>query len=323
MVDRPSARRKVKLAVTVDDLLLWKGIPWAQGYTPHLVARSLVETFGRFGIAGVYAFSGTFPAARDPSLYRVFDVWTDAGHWISNHTHYHANLNWVDEFQYIEDIERTEALIDRWSRHSPVKYFRYAMDNWGNTQRKFDGVSDYLARSGYTSAPISLWFYDTEFIAAHYRASVAGDASALDRLKALFVQTALDQMRHQSAAARAMFGCDPIYIWLIHATPLAAECLERILEGFLALDVEFVTLEEAMKDSFNLQPVPLITPRFLNHVQKWAAVHSMPIEDCPPSVLQQIERIHPMPGFASPEMLARVFKAVAEEAGGQFFPKIY
>ncbi|SNT32001.1 Uncharacterized conserved protein YibQ, putative polysaccharide deacetylase 2 family [Tardiphaga sp. OK246] len=314
---------KVKLAVTVDDLLLWKGIPWATGYNPLSVTRSLTSAFARFGLKGVYAFSGTAPATDDPALLRVFDHWAEEGHWISNHTHYHANLNWLDEHHYVEDIERTEAVIDRWSACSPVKYFRYAMDNWGNTQQKFDAVATYLKLNNYTAAPINVWFYDTEFIGAHYRAVLAGDQMALSGLRDTFVQTAVNQLRHQSAAARTMFGRDPAYIWLIHGTPLAADCIDRILEEFERAGVEFIGLEEAMRDPFNSQPVPLITPRFLNHIQKWADLRSVGIEDCPPAAITEIEKIHPMPGLATPEFMYRVFKAISDEAEGVFFPKMY
>ena len=73
----------------------------------------------------------------------IFDHWADNGHQMGNHTHYHANLNWVDEQQYIRDIERTATLIEPWIDPAPARYFRYAMDNWGNTAAKYDGVQTY------------------------------------------------------------------------------------------------------------------------------------------------------------------------------------
>ena len=45
-------------------------------------------------------------------MHEIFDHWSEAGHRIGNHTHYHANLNWVDEGKYIHDIERTAELIE-------------------------------------------------------------------------------------------------------------------------------------------------------------------------------------------------------------------
>jgi len=81
---------------------------------------------------------------------KIFDHWAENGHRIGNHTHYHANLNWVDERRYIQNIERTAELIEPWIDEAPIKCFRYAMDNWGNTAAKYDGVQNYLATNSYT-----------------------------------------------------------------------------------------------------------------------------------------------------------------------------
>jgi hypothetical protein len=198
------------------------------------------------------------------------------------------------------------------------------MDNWGNTQEKHDIVQDYLVRNGFTAAPISIWFFDVEFIAPHLRALKSGDTEAVAWLRKAFTDTAEQQFRVQAAAARAMFGRDPVHIWLIHGTPLAADCLGAILDRFAAANVEFVSLEDAMADPMNSAAVPLITTRFLNQVQKWAEVEKAPIQDCPPlAILEAIERIAPMPGLSYPEIAARVFRAISDSVDGEFIPKSY
>ena len=319
----PIFQPRIKLAVTVDDLFLWKGLPWSDGYSPATIVPTMTKAFARHDLKNVYAFSATAPAGGEPAMRAIFDHWADTGHQMGNHTHYHANLNWVDERQYIGDIERTAELIEPWIDAAPVKYFRYAMDNWGNTAAKYHGVQNYLGENGYTSAPISVWFYDTEFISAHVRVTRVGDAEAMAWLREQFVNTALKQLKLQATTARAVFGRDPIYIWLIHATPLAADCLDDMLARFQAAGVEFCCLEEAMADPLNQQPAPLITPRFLNHIQKWAVHKGLPLEEVPPAVLNEVEELHPMDGLAYGEMMLRVFKAVADEAEGTFLPKQY
>jgi hypothetical protein len=74
------------------------------------------------------------------------------------------------------------------------------------------------------------------------------------------------QLQLHAATARALFDWDPIYIWLIRATPLAAGCLDEILAKFQLAGVEFVGLEEAMAGPLNQEPAPMITPRFPNHI---------------------------------------------------------
>jgi peptidoglycan/xylan/chitin deacetylase (PgdA/CDA1 family) len=314
---------RIKLAVTVDDLFLWKGIPWPSGYSPSTVVPAMTAAFSRHGLKHVYGFSATAPACGSETMREIFDHWSEAGHRIGNHTHYHANLNWVAEDKYIQDIERTAELIEPWIAEAPVRYFRYAMDNWGNTAAKYDGVQHYLHKNGYTSAPISVWFYDIEFLAAHARVSKANDPDAMQWLRQQFIATALRQLQLQSTMARAIFGRDPIYIWLIHATPLAADCLNDILAAFQLAGVEFASLEEAMADPINQKDAPLITPRFLNHIQKWAVHEGLTLDEAPPRVLEEVEKLHPTDGLEYGEVMGRVFKAVAEEIGGQFERKRY
>lgn len=323
MVEPISPDGPIRLAISIDDLLLWPDMPLAAGYSHLNITQAMTKAMKGHGVTGTYAFSATSPADARPELYGVFDHWAEAGHHIANHTHHHANLNWVTVSNYLADIERTETLIEPWARRAPTRYFRYCMDNWGNTPEKHEGVQAYLDRNGFTAAPISIWFYDTEFLAPHWRALKAGDADGVKRVRQLFVDTAEKQLRVQAAAARAMFGRDPAHIWLIHGTPLAADCLGAILDRFAAANVTFVGLEEAMADPFNRDAVPIVTPRFLNQVQKWAALKGVAIEDCPPAVFEEIDRISPMPGHSTPEVMGRVFRAISDRVGGEFFAKMY
>lgn len=313
----------VRLAVSMDDLFLWPDMPVAPGYDHLGITRAMTAAMAKAQVKGAYAFSATTPMEKAPNLARVFDHWVEQGHHIANHTHHHANLNWVTVPKYIADIERTQTLIQPWADRAPTRYFRYCMDNWGNTPEKHEGVQAYLARNNFAAAPISVWFYDTEFLAPHWRAMRSGDADGAAYLRRAFIDTAERQLRVQAAAARAMFGRDPAHIWLIHGTPLAADCLDAILERFQAAGVVFVSLEEAMADPMNAEAVPIITPRFLNQVQKWAALRNVPIEDCPPAILEEIDRIASMPGQSTPEVMGRVFRAISDSVGGEFFPKMY
>ena len=310
-----SATGPIKLALTVDDLFQWKGTPELAGYPYQTIARRMTDAFNSHGAKGVYAFSNTAPVDDDRALNQVFDGWADAGHHIGNHTHHHASLNWLTPQNYIADIERTEALIGKWSDAAPTRYFRHCFDMWGDTAEKRDAVLAWLGRAGYAVAPISLWFYDAQFSLAYTRALIAGDETAKAWLREKCVETAVNQLRVQHAAARLIFGRDPVHIWLIHGTPIAADCVGAILDAFAARGVEFVSLEEAMADPMNQQQ-PLVTPLFRNQVQKWAQVKGVPIEDCPPAILAELDGVRPLPGFDSEALLATILSNAARAAGG-------
>lgn len=314
---------KVRIAITMDDLLLWRNMPMAPGYTLMGITRAMTAALARHEIKGAYAFSGTAPAQDDPRLLDVLETWAGRGHFHANHTHHHANINWLTLPKYLDDIERTEEFIAPWAGAAPKRLFRYCMDNWGNTPEKHAGVQAYLARHGYTAAPISLWFYDVEFLAPHWRAVTRGDREAVNLLRRAFADTAVAQARAQAAAARAMFGRDPAHVWLIHGTPLAADALDEILDRFEAAGAEFISLEEALEDPMNRDPVPIVTPRFLNQVQKWAALKDQPIEDCPPAVIEWLDTVCPMEGESTAEVMGRVFRAICDSMEGEWLAKQY
>jgi hypothetical protein len=44
---------KIKLALTVDDLSLWKGHPWSEGYSPATIVPTMTKAFARHDLKNV------------------------------------------------------------------------------------------------------------------------------------------------------------------------------------------------------------------------------------------------------------------------------
>ena len=311
----------VRLAVTMDDMLLFRdGVPMPKGHSSLGIARSMTQALKRHRATDVYAFSNTAPAEDDPGLLRVFDHWVEQGHHVANHTHHHASINWVDAATYIGDIERTEAIIKRWAERAPRRYFRYCNDMWGDSAEKQEAVAAYLARHGYTPVPVSVGFRDSRFQAAYWRTVKRDDREGVAFLRHEFVNAALHELRQHAANARAVFGRDPVHIWLIHGTPLGGDCLDEILDRFQAAGVEFVSLDEAMADPMNAQVPPRVSPEFIHQVEKWALVHGVPVDDRAPAILEEIEKFNPAPGESAAELRARQLASIAARLGARPAP---
>jgi len=169
MTEPLSVHGPVKLAITVDDLFLWPDAGHQNGYSPASCGASLIRAFAANGVSDVYAFSATFALDGDPRLTSVLDKWCDAGHHVGGHTHFHACLNWLDAKRYIEDLDQSHELIEPWVSRAPSRYFRFAMDMLGDTRGKTDEVLTHLAQTGFMHAPISYWFYDTQFVFPYAR----------------------------------------------------------------------------------------------------------------------------------------------------------
>ena len=303
---------KLRLAMTVDDLFMWPGLPFPEGSSPQTVSRQLIDAFANNGVKDVYAFSCTRPVEETRILPEVLDAWCSAGHHVGNHTHYHCALNWCSVENYERDMDRSEVLLRPWIEHAPTKYFRFAFDMWGEQSEKTDRVMLKLARSGFHYAPISMWFSDTFFMLPHFRAMAQKNARVIDEVEELFIDKWMAQLKSQADGARAAMGRDVTHIALIHGSPLGGATMDRICQRMLAAGVEFVPLEEAMRDPFNAVVPPLTERRFRNFTQKWCEVTESPMEDMPPRMLSELGSVLPIPGMDA----AAIFDKCFLELGG-------
>lgn len=311
---------RVRLAITVDDMLLFRGVPLAPGYTPLGNARAFTQVFCQHRIEGVYQFSNTAPAEDNAELSKVFDYWVENGHHVANHTHNHPSLNWLSAKQYARDIEKAENYLAPWLKVAPRRCFRFCMDMWGDTPCKCEEILQYLGEQAYQPIPVSVGFHDFRWHAAHFRVSRHGTREELEDLRTRYVKSAVRELRIHAANARAVFGRDPAHIWLIHGTPIAVDCLERILEAFKAAGVDFVPLDEAMADPMNAQIPPRVNPEFIFQVEKWALARGVPVSDLHPREIEAIETLHPTPGESAMDITLAMRSAIAAGSGATVQP---
>ncbi|MEJ9077823.1 polysaccharide deacetylase family protein [Gordonia malaquae] len=260
----------MKIAITVDELLLWDGTPMPGGYSASSVTDALLGAFADNGVNGVYGFAHTAPLEDDPSNREVLDRWVDSGHHLGNHTHCHACLNWVTGEQYVDDIKRSEDFVGDLIEKAPRKYFRYAMDMTGDSEEKRGRVEDHLSSAGYVNAPITAWFGDFAWIAPYWRAVEGGDHDAARMLRASYIEAAVSRLKGTSEAQYRILGTEAPLIWLIHGTSIAQDCIAEILARFREAGAEFVGLDDAMSHPVNRVMTP-VTPAFRNHLQRLAA----------------------------------------------------
>lgn len=307
----------VKVAMSVDDLFTWRGMPFAESHPPAQTAQLLIDAFAQHGHPPVYSFSSTAPVDANPEFGEVFEQWTEAGHHVGNHTHFHASLNWVKPDVYIDDIKRSEDVIGGYVDRAPTKYFRYCMDMWGNSADKTAQVQAWLAKAGYMPAPLSYWFYDAQFAVPYLRALHDKDEDVRNRIIDLFVETAIDQFIRQVTASYQILGRQQIHIGLLHGTAVTGDAADRVLAGLKGLGVEFVTLEEAMADPANSIPPATITPMFRNFTQKWAEIENVPLEGVPPrEAIAEVRELLPIEGMDEATIFGDMFGQMAAGLDG-------
>ena len=314
-----SPNGEIELAVTVDDLLIFDGLPIPPGYSREKIVESIIETFAKYQLGGIYAFSCTSMIEDDPGLGAILENWVDQGHHVGNHTHCHASLSWVTGKCYCDDIERSEEYIGDLIDKAPERYFRYAMDATGSSEAKRGEVEDFLARNNYVNAPITAWFHDVRYAWPYCRALENNDQEAIDTLLKHFVTSSVAYLRGHAKASRQMFGRDIPYIWLCHATPIVMDALDSILHALSHSGVRFVSLETAMKDPVHLA-MPKVSHLFTNHLERYALAQGVEVEGTPHEDVEKAMQLSPLEGFDEKYDEVKMIRKMCDRAGGNFVP---
>jgi hypothetical protein len=314
-----SPQGAVKVAVTVDDFVLWDGVPMPDGVTPLGITQSIAATLTDHGLRGIYGFSHTHRLDLDPGLMAAWEAWVEAGHHLGNHTHLHAPLRWMSGEQYCADIDKAEGLIGHLIALAPERYFRYAMDMAGETETKRGQVEDHLRAIGYRNAPISAWFGDFAWIVPYYRAVVSGDDDAKRMLQQTYISSAVDQLAAHAQVARTLFGQDIPLIWLVHGTTIAADTLGVILDEFARRGVEFVALREAMAHPVHFGMPPCNAEFLRNHLQRYAIAAGIPEPHLDPELFGRVMTAAPVEGLDTvPVFEEGMLKPLAQRAGADY-----
>jgi hypothetical protein len=261
----------MQLAFTMDDLPLWPQSDPPHGFTAKGIVASIRRALADHGIDGVYAFSNSWPLARDPGLASILDDWVADGHHLANHTHGHIQLIDVSAEVFARDIDAADKNLAPWIGAAPLRLFRHPLCHWGETDEKRRAINLHLSRAGLTPVDVTTWVYEWTWNRAWLAAREAGDRAAERFVFDSFVPFAIAQHRHDAAAAQAWFGEDTPGIALGHNVAFFAEIASDYFGGLIAAGVDFVPLERALTGAQQAAVGSVTSAEFLVLQQKIAA----------------------------------------------------
>ena len=246
---------KLKVALTFDDLPLNGLLP--SGAHKSDYARATIAVLKKHRIPPSYGFINARALERDPDGATTLQVWVNGGNPLGNHTYTHIDLtkNSIEDFQ--REILRNEPVLELLMPPIPKtvggthdwRWFRYPYLHEGDTLEKRRAVRAFLSSNGYRVAQTTLDFEDYLWNSAYARCWMRKDEASIQWLKESYRSAARDFTRFQIQNSRDLFGRDIHHVMLLHLGAFSPQILPdlfRILdeEGF-----EFVTLEEAQKDT--------------------------------------------------------------------------
>ncbi len=190
------------------------------------------------------------PGQRDARV-AVLDRWLDAGFELGNHTYSHPSLNSVPLRQFTDDVVKgeviTRALMEQRGRR--LVWFRYPYLHSGTTPETHQAIVTFLEERQYRVAPVTVDYADYTFAGAYRQQLRAGAPEVAARIKEAYLAQIDAGFDYAEQAALEVFGREIPQILLIHCNELNSVSLRESIARMRARGYQFITLEEAMKDS--------------------------------------------------------------------------
>jgi glyoxylase-like metal-dependent hydrolase (beta-lactamase superfamily II)/peptidoglycan/xylan/chitin deacetylase (PgdA/CDA1 family) len=280
-VDRSEARFRKQLtarriAITIDDLPCagpCRSIEEAASVTARIVEALKQERVPAVGFVIGKRVDG-IPAETARRI-GLLKQWLDAGMTLGNHTYSHpdANQGTLEEFE--QDVLKGEAVLRQVQDQQP-RYFRFPFTHTGGSVEKKAAIEEFLRTHGYEPAPFTIEHEDWLYNVAWLRARRRGDPESVKRIQTAYLDQLDAKVAFAEGASHKLFGREIPQILLTHANALNAECLPAMLERLKARGYEFVSLEEALRDSAYRTPDKYTGPSGPSWLHRWSIALGIP-----------------------------------------------
>jgi peptidoglycan/xylan/chitin deacetylase (PgdA/CDA1 family) len=283
---RPSmgpARREV--AVTFISLPYARSWP-DDSVTVEKTTRRLLETIKSNGIPAV-GFVGEraiFKEGEKEPQTAPLRMWLDAGLELGNQTFSHRWLYKTPLSEFEEDVLRGETVTRQLLRERglPLKYFLYPYLNTGPDLETKASFEKFLAKRGYTFAPVTIDNMDWLFARVYDEAMKRNDAETMKRVGEEYVPYMESMFEFYEKLSVDVVGYEVPQVLMLSASKLNAVYLEDLVQMLKRRNYSFVSLDAAIKDKAYQQPDKYTGPVGISWLQRWAITKGMGFRKEPP-----------------------------------------
>ena len=195
------------------------------------------------------------PGQRDARA-AVLERWLDAGFDLANHSYSHPSLNRVALWQFGDEVVKGEVimrpLVER--RGRKFEWFRYPFLHSGTTEEIHRGIMDFLEQRGYRVAPVTVDYADYTFAGVFRNQLRAGNTEVAEKIKEAYLNQVDVGFEYAEKTSVELFGYEVPQILLIHCNELNSLTLRETIARLRKRGYQFITLDEAMKDSAYQRP---------------------------------------------------------------------
>lgn len=258
----------MEVAITIDDIPVSGDLP--PNITRIDVVNKMLAVLKKHHITGVYGLMNGKSAVQDKDGFVILKEWLTAGHFLGNHTYSHLDLAKVNSSDYIADIQKNEKILNQLMQHKDYHYFRYPYLSEGNTQEKRNTVRQFLFNNGYKIAPVTVDFFEYEWINPYVRCTKKNDIKSIEWLRKSYIEQANDALIISRELSLMLFNRDIKHVLLIHINAFTTDMLDELLTSYEKQGVKFISLKNALEDDVYKINRDIVRDRaytFLNQVR--------------------------------------------------------
>jgi peptidoglycan/xylan/chitin deacetylase (PgdA/CDA1 family) len=275
----PGEKLGREVAVTFDDL------PAQQGNARVAeINRKLVESITRHKVPAVGFVNESKLSIHGETEARValLRLWLDAGLELGNHTFSHIQIDRNSLAAYQEDVIRGETVTKKLLQEKGMKlrYFRHTQLRTGPTPEYERDLNRFLARRGYTVAPVTIDNQEWVYAAAYAAARRHGDRENAERIAREYLKYMEEVFAFFEQLSTDLLGYEVKQTLLLHANELNADHFDALAEMMKRRGYRFISLEEALKDPAYRLPTAH-TRQGLSWLHRWRLAKGLQLRSEP------------------------------------------
>jgi len=262
-----------KIAVTIDDLPVVstrRDLKNRQEITQKLlthIKKANVPAIGFVNENKLYT-----DHKRDEAQVDLLRQWINGGLELGNHTFSHRSLNAISLEEFESDLLKGETITKELlaKKGKTLRYFRHPFLHTGLSMEVKAPFNAFLAKHGYTIAPVTIDNSDYIFSAAYDKGFDAGDKELMKKVGEAYTPYMEAKIDYWERQSKRLFGREIPQTLLIHANFINSDYFDDLAEMFSRRGYKFVTLEEALKDEAYRLPDTFVGPAGISWIHRWA-----------------------------------------------------
>lgn len=181
----------------------------------------------------------------------ILKAWSDGGVELGNHTFSHLGFKNATLADYQDDFVRGEAVTKMLMKQKGQKprYFRHPFLQMGASAELEKSFESFIADRGYRAVPVTIDTMDWMFLAAYTKGRTENDGEMLKQVSNEYLKFVALKIDFCEKVSNDLFGHQIKHILLLHANELNADNFDALLKVFKVKGYQFITVEEALKDS--------------------------------------------------------------------------